>query len=104
MGYSLPASDLTMAQFLKTSAESSRIPFEIVDVVPKQKHFQNILGNDLYDLKQAESHLDCIPAFVVANCVPNQKDRDHVIRTTLWKTRSNNEIPPNETKIAEETS
>ncbi len=85
MGYSLPGSDLTMAQFLKTSAPSQAIPFEIVDIDLKQTHFTSILGKNMYDFQQGAAEIDCIPKYVVSNCIPNQEDQADVYRKILWK-------------------
>ncbi len=69
MGYSLPSSDLTMAQFLKTSAPPCPAPLDIVDIVPKVSHFQEILGAGTYNYRQATPPApDCIPLFAAANC------------------------------------
>jgi len=93
MGYSLPSSDLTMAHFLKTSAPPRSVPFEIVDVVPKLDHFASVLGATQYDFHQSERDLDCIPWFVVKNCVQNDKDKFHVIHMTSWKRRPESSSP-----------
>jgi hypothetical protein len=87
MGYSLPMSDLTMAQFLKTSAPIRQIPFELVDISPKcSEHFSNVLGNGTYNFRQEITDEDCIPKFVVKNCVSDEEDKKHVIRMSRWNT------------------
>lgn len=84
MGYSLPTSDLTMAQFLKSSAPPTRIPFEIINLDALDKHFAQVIGNG-YEFRHNEIDVDCIPWFVVKNCVPNKEDKIHVVRMTHWK-------------------
>jgi hypothetical protein len=85
MGYSLPMSDLTMAQFLKSSAPTPHIPFEVVDVSSKYEHFSNVIGGEVYEFRQEGTDEDCIPKFVVKRCVPEQEDKTYVIRMTQWK-------------------
>jgi hypothetical protein len=84
MGYSLRTSDLTMAQFLKSSAPCSRIPFEIVNLNAIDTHFAQVIGSG-YEFRQNEVDVDCVPWFVVKNCVPNKEDKIHVVRMTHWK-------------------
>ena len=103
MGYSLPSSDLTMAQFLKSSAPSQRVPFEIVDVSPKLEHFPSVLGETPYEFKQGKADLNCVARFVVQNCIPNQKDKMYVIHMTSWKEQPASG-PPEEIKTAEKAS
>jgi len=85
MGYSLPSGDLTMAQFLRSSAPKQLIPFQLVDASPKVDHFKTVLGKDSYAFKQEGDDVDCIPHFVVSHCINNQDDQAHVIRMTTWK-------------------
>jgi hypothetical protein len=85
MGYSLPTGDLTMGQFLKSSAPKEKIPFNLVDVSPKTEHFAQVIGKTLYDFQQEKVDLDCIPHFVVNHCVSNKKDQEKIIRDTQWK-------------------
>ena len=72
-GYSLPASDLTMAQFLKSSAPPNCVRFEIVDLElrdnfeSKVQHFERIVGNGSYEFHQGYSGTDCVQNFVLSN-------------------------------------
>lgn len=84
MGYSLPAGDLTMAQFLKTAAPDKKIRFNVLDVSPKSEHFRAVIGKDVYDFQQTDTSEKCIPRFVVNHCISSQKDRDYVFRMTDW--------------------
>ena len=84
MGYSLPISDLTMAQFLKSSAPPQKIPFEIVDMQSKHDHFGSTIGAEVYDFSQECDGEDCIPTFVVKNCIPKEEDKASVIRMSQW--------------------
>jgi hypothetical protein len=83
MGYSLPASDLTMAQFLRSSAPDNAIPFDIVDVVPKSEHFAKVLGTAGFEFQQGGLDSNAVRHYVVNHCVPNQEARDYVIRMTV---------------------
>lgn len=85
MGYSLPTGDLTMAQFIRSSAPANRIPFEIVDVSPKSDHFASVIGGKVYEFQQSGIDKDCIPRFVVQQCVPNEKDKAFVTQMTQWE-------------------
>jgi hypothetical protein len=81
MGYSLPSSDLTMAQFLRSCAPEKRIPFEIVNLeAGKQGHFEAILLKDVYDVKQDMSGENCIPRYVAHHLAQDNADRDHILR------------------------
>lgn len=80
LGYSLPSSDLTMAHFLKTSAPSSGIPFEIVDLElrdrceSKVEHFERIIGKSAYEFRQQYSGKECVETFVLSNLNIEPKD------------------------------
>ena len=80
-GYSLPDSDLTMAQFLRSCAPPSRIGFEIVDLAERDKceskieHFTRIVGTGLYDFRQGYSGGCCILKFVKRELVTDPKDK-----------------------------
>lgn len=84
MGYSLPISDGTMASFLKSVAPPARIPLEIVDRDPLRDRFSEALGAKTYDMQQVFTGVDCIPEFVLKNCIPNEQDRVHVAGMTAW--------------------
>lgn len=73
-----------MAQFLKSSAPPNRIPFEIVNLNALDTHFTQVIGSG-YEFRQNEVNVDCVPRFVVKNCVPDQADKIYVIRMTVWK-------------------
>jgi hypothetical protein len=81
MGYSLPMSDLTMAQFLKSSAPAKLIPFEIVDINSKSEHFRALIGGEAYDFRQGNINEDCIPEFVLRHCVNDEKLKIDVARS-----------------------
>ena len=85
MGYSLPMSDLTMAQFLKSSAPIRRIPFELIDITSKCEHFRSVISGEVYDFIQENADEDCIPKFVVKNCIPDEENMQYVIQMTPWK-------------------
>ena len=85
MGYSLPISDLTMAQFLKSSAPAKQIPFELVDVSPKREHFGNVISGKFYDFRQESTDENCIPTYVIKHCIPEKEDKTYVMRMTQWK-------------------
>jgi hypothetical protein len=84
MGYSLPTGDLTMGQFLKSSAPNASVPFHLVNVSPMKEHFQTVIGNGLYEFRQENENLDCIPRFVVDHCVSDQRDREQILGATQW--------------------
>jgi hypothetical protein len=81
MGFSLPESDLTMAQFLKSCAPKKRIEFEIVDLAKRSKvdHFVRIIGKDVYDFHHAYSGAKCIPKFVARNLINDLDDKRRVV-------------------------
>ena len=86
LGYSLPATDLTVVRLLRNRHPQSRIPFQIVDVAPrKSTHFTQVLGKAMYQFKQSPAELDCIPRWVIKNCIPNRTDMIHVVRMTPWR-------------------
>jgi hypothetical protein len=84
MGYSLPASDLTMAHFLKNSLPSAQAPFVLVNIAVQGPHFSAILGADSFDFTQTVPENDCVARFVVDNCIPKQEDKTYVINMTHW--------------------
>jgi len=104
MGYSLPTGDLTMGQFLKTSAPKQPIPFYLVDVRPKVEHFQSVVGKSLYDFQQADEDLGCVPRFVVNHCISNRKDQAYVVRMTQWPNPKEGYQPPSAIKTTERPS
>ena len=75
-----------MVRLLTGRRSRSRIPFHIVDVAANQRaHFAKVLGKDLYRFVQKDAELDCIPRWVILNCIPNRTDMNHVRRMTLWR-------------------
>lgn len=85
LGYSLPDSDLAIAQFLKTCAPSNGMPFEIVDREPRTKeHFEGVLGKNLYELRQEHSGEACIPAFVIRNLIDDWRDKRRAALEIDW--------------------
>jgi hypothetical protein len=83
MGYSLPGTDLTMAQFLKSCAPSPRIPFEIVNRdSSRREHFAALLGNDTYEFIQNETGDDAVLRFIVHSLAETREDRDYILRMT----------------------
>jgi hypothetical protein len=65
IGYSLPPSDLTMAQFLKTCAPSKPIPMEVVNREPRQDHFAGLLGKSTFEYIQKEADEKSVLRFVI---------------------------------------
>jgi hypothetical protein len=85
LGYSMPDSDLAIAQFLKTCAPPNRIPFEIVDREPKTKeHFEGVLGKSLYELRQEDFGEVCIPAFVIKNLIDDWREKRRAAIEIDW--------------------
>jgi hypothetical protein len=81
IGYSLPLSDLTMAQFLKTCAPPKAIPFEIVNPDPSRKeHFSSLLGKDTYQYTQKYSGQNAVRDFVLQALAQNPEDQKYIIR------------------------
>ena len=84
-GYSLPDSDLTMAQFLRSCAPPSRIRFEVVDLAErdncesKAEYFTHIIGKELYEYRQEYSGGCCIPMFVVKELIKDPKNKRRAI-------------------------
>lgn len=84
MGYSLPAGDLTMSQFIRTSAPREPVTFEIVDAGPRKDHFEKIVGKGTYKFVQNYTGIGTIPKFVIERCVSEETDKAHVVRFTNW--------------------
>lgn len=64
IGYSLPKSDLTMAEFIKDACAGRKIPFEIIDLrdgmIP---HFKSVLGDESFDFYQNFSGNEAVANF-----------------------------------------
>jgi hypothetical protein len=81
LGYSLPESDLTMAQFLRSCAPASRIRFEIVDLTERDKceskveHFTRMIGKESYEYRQEYSGGCCIPRFILKELINDPIDK-----------------------------
>jgi hypothetical protein len=47
------------------------------------------LGEETYAFNQNteafEEDLDCIPRYVIKQCIPNGDDQNHVFRTSPWR-------------------
>ena len=54
----------------------------------KEDWVTQVIGGQAYQFNQASADLDCIPRFVVGNCISDEKDRTHVINMTNWTKRS----------------
>lgn len=67
MGYSLPSSDITMAQFLRSSSPDGRTPFAIVDLCSMIDHFAGVIGTTSYELTQDQTGQNCVEQFVTQN-------------------------------------
>ena len=86
MGYSLPDSDFTMAQFLKTCAPQNRVQFEIVDLATRDNreskvdHFARVTGKDSYEFRQSYSGETCIPEFIRDELIRDREDKGRVGR------------------------
>ena len=92
MGYSLPGSDLTMAQFLKSCAPVKHIPFEVINFEPNRAdHFTSVLGEKSYGFIQELDGAMCIPRFVVQKLVTDNEDRRHIINMTSWGNESDSD-------------
>lgn len=80
-GYSLPDSDLTMAQFLRSCAPTCRIGFKIVDLdegdkcETKVEHFSRIIGKEAYEYHQEYSGACCILRFIEKELITDPKDK-----------------------------
>jgi hypothetical protein len=86
LGYSLPATDLAVARLLKDRHPQSKAVFHIVDVAPgRRRHFAQVLGTDRYRFSQSPAELDCIPRWVIQNCIPSRADVIHAVGMTLWR-------------------
>jgi len=83
LGYSLPSSDLTMAQFSKNCAPQNAVPFEIVDLSEKAEceskveHFRRVIGEDTYEFRQKYSGDGCIQKYVVENLIHDPEEKSH---------------------------
>ena len=81
LGYSLPESDLTIAQFLKNCAPPNRIQFEIVDLAErdnyesKVEHFARIIGKESYEYHQNYSGGCCILKFILNELINDSMDK-----------------------------
>lgn len=81
LGYSLPESDLTIAQFLRSCAPPNRIRFEIVDLQERDnceskiEHFSRIVGTELYEYRQEHSGVCCIPKFILKELISDSMDK-----------------------------
>ena len=78
LGYSLPESDVTMAQFLRDCAPGNHVQFEIVDLQQKIEHFAKILGKDTYEFRQEYETECCIPRFILHNLIQDSDDKRQV--------------------------
>lgn len=91
MGYSLPDSDLTMAQFLRTCAPASPIPFEIVDLTERDtresrcEHFARIIGKDSFKFQQNYSGENCIPSFIIKELIDDPKEKQYASSGVNWQ-------------------
>ncbi len=66
LGYSLPKSDLTMVQFLKSCAPTKQIRFEIVNPEQRDQHFTEMIGDGIYEFRQeVVKDEKCIPKYVI---------------------------------------
>jgi hypothetical protein len=78
LGYSLPKSDLTMAQFLKSCAPAKQTCFEIVNLEQRDQHFAETIGGDIYEFRQElVGDEQCVPKFVIKGLM---NDRDEQVR------------------------
>jgi len=92
MGYSLPESDLAMAQFLKTCAPAKKVHFEIVNRdQDRSSHFEKTIGKDVYDFGQDQVGDDSVPRFVLKHLAHEPDDQRYILRMTLWKKSEINE-------------
>ena len=64
IGYSLPKSDLTMAEFIKDACAGRKISFEIVDLMDEKiPHFKDVLGNESFEFSQNFSGEEAVANF-----------------------------------------
>jgi hypothetical protein len=92
MGYSLPSSDLTMAEFLRTSAPEKPVSFEIVNREASTPHFESVLKADQFIIRQnTVADEDCIPRFVLGNCCVDDDERRAIITFTNWRKQNTSE-------------
>lgn len=89
-GYSLPDSDLTIVQFLKSCRPQEQIAFEIVDLETgnkfesKVEHFDRLIGKDLYKFQQKYSGTASIPEFVIKNLIKDPQDKAQAAMGINW--------------------